>query len=92
MSFLKPHVEYASTESNVSSIDIEDEEGGNNISTQDAGGLSITAQDNDEVSQTSAEQANEDNYHLNTNKRKKRRTLSAAPISNTDKVISFLQN
>jgi hypothetical protein len=41
MSFLKPHIEYATTESNVSSIDLENEE--DDISHEDVGSLLATA-------------------------------------------------
>jgi hypothetical protein len=58
MSFLKSHIEYATTESNVSSIDLENVE--DDVNHEDVGSLSATAQDHDHATQTSTEPGSQD--------------------------------
>jgi hypothetical protein len=91
MSFLKPHIEYATTESNVSSIDLENEE--DDVSHEDVGNLLATAQDHDDDTQNSREPGMQDTNTVHRNERKRRKTPSTASgPSNTDKVISLLEN
>jgi hypothetical protein len=91
MSFLNPHIEYASTESNVSFIDLENEK--DDVSHEDVGSLSATAQDYSDSTQNSTEPGSQNTNPLQRNERKRRKTPSTASgPSNTDKVISFLQN
>lgn len=86
MAFLKPYIEYAQTESNVSSIDVE---------IEDDEGSSFIEPDKDDFPQSNIQEdgRNSDTDNALTNERKKRKISSVASVaSNADKVISFLKN